>query len=135
MTDPTPVEEFIGLLQVYVDQEIKTDDFVDRYLKLFDLHQTKDPDHKTQPVIQAYLDKRISREEFEKEFRRLLPDMMDPTLFRILEDLYEDIDAYSPDWTSEDFERAPYLLDEPGLYREAADALEKLYEYKADHAR
>ena len=104
-----PVEEFIRLLQSYLDHKIVAEEFTEKYSHLLKSHST-DASGKTTHIEEYYLKKQISLEEFQREFQTLVPDRMDPSLFEILEDLYEDIDAYSPAWTSEDFDSMPTCL-------------------------
>jgi hypothetical protein len=127
-----PVEEFIRLLQSYLDHKIVTEEFTDKYSQLLKSYSTEASGN-TQRIEEAYLKKQISLEEFQREFQKLVPDMMDPSLFEILEDLYEDVDSYSPTWTSKNFEDMPYLLDEQGLQNEVVAALGKLKTYQSTH--
>ena len=122
---------FIDLLESFLDERIKAREFVESYLALFASSQPR-TGNETKALADSYLNKQISLDEFRAEFKRLAPDL-DESLFHILNDLYEDIDAYSPLWTPEDFARAPYLLDEEGLRKEVNDALENLKSYQSTH--
>ena len=126
------LQRFIDLLREFLDERITVNQFVDAYVQLFRMSMsTSDGD--TRSVVEAYLDKKISLEALRAEFRRLVPDLMDEALFHILEVLYEDVDAYSPDWTPDDFARAPYLLDESALRKRVAVALRRLDDYRSAH--
>jgi len=127
-----PIQQVISLLQDFLDERIVAEEFTASYLSFKKAYSTP-ADSRTTPVEQAYLTGQIGLEEFKAEFKRLMPDMMDESLFAILEDLYEDIDAYSPDWTAEAVAESPYRLDEAGLRKEAADALRQLEQYQLSH--
>jgi hypothetical protein len=81
-------------------------------------------------LIQAFLDENLLVGEFETRYLTAFknePDEMDKQLFLILEDLFEDLDAYSPIWTQED--ESPLRITEQRLRQEAAEALIQLEKY------
>ena len=85
-------------------------------------------------LLQNYLAQTISTEQFETEYLDSFKNEsggMDKHLFDILEDLFEDIDAYSPMWTLQDEKDVPYRITEPTLRKEVATALQKLEDYIA----
>ncbi len=78
-------------------------------------------------LIQAFLDQNLSIEEFEKQYLAAFkaePGGMDRRLYEILEDLFEDVDAYSPLWSPAD--ENWYRITEPTLRKEAQNALHEL---------
>jgi hypothetical protein len=52
------------------------------------------------------------------------PGGMEKPVFDILENLFEDVEAYSPMWSVED--ESPYRITEESLRREARTALQDL---------
>ncbi len=66
-------------------------------------------------------------------FSKIAPEEMDQELFHILEDLFEDIDSYSPMWTSEDEAGYPYRITENALRGEAGKSLLALEDYIKRH--
>jgi hypothetical protein len=88
-----------------------------------------------QTLLQNYTVQIISTEQFEIEYLESFKNEsgdMDKRLFDILEDLFEDLDAYSPMWTLEDEKDAPYRITEVTLRKEVVIALQKLEDYFAD---
>jgi len=85
-------------------------------------------------LIKAFLDGMLTADEFAASYDRVFskdPGPMDRPLFDILENLFEDVDAYSPLWTPEEI--GPTAITEETLRQEAAQALMELEEYlKAD---
>lgn len=78
-------------------------------------------------MIQAFLEAELSAIEFKRRYLTTFlaePGGMEADLFYILEDLFEDVDAYSPSWRPED--ENWYRITEPTLRKEAQDALVKL---------
>jgi hypothetical protein len=81
-------------------------------------------------LIQTFLDGNLPIGEFETRYLAAFknePGEMDKQLFLILEDLFEDLDAYSPIWTQED--ESPIRITEQRLRQEAVKALAQLEEY------
>jgi hypothetical protein len=81
-------------------------------------------------LIQAFLNGNLSIEEFEARYLAAFKNErgeMDKQLFLILEDLFEDLDAYSPIWTQED--ESPIRITEQRLRQEAFEALAQLEKY------
>jgi hypothetical protein len=80
-------------------------------------------------LIEAYLANEISAEEFAVRYQAMIrsSDWMDWKLFKILQDLFEDAEAYSPMWTAED--ESPFQITEPTFRREVEDAKEELARY------
>ena len=69
------------------------------------------------------------RDEYLKLFAVIEAGEIDKELFNILEDFFEDIDAYSPLWTSEDEAKYSYRITETTLRSEAQKSLTELKEY------
>ena len=83
-------------------------------------------------IIDGFLRGELSAEAFQTiymaTFSKEYKDM-DPDLFAILQDLFEDADAYSVLWTEAD--EGVFRITEPTLRREVIDAVEKLKAYQA----
>jgi hypothetical protein len=80
-----------------------------------------------QSLIAAYVDGALPTEDFEREFLRAFkaePAEMDGELFRVLDDLFGAVDAYSPDCRPG--EETAFLISEDRLRREATHALDRL---------
>jgi len=74
-------------------------------------------------------------DEYIKLFASIEAGEIDANLFHILEDLFEDIDAYSPMWTPDDEAKFPYRITEPTLRLEAQKSFIELEEYMfGDHS-
>ena len=84
-----------------------------------------------QALIKSFLDGELTAEEFalryDAAFLKDPGDYIDRPLFNILEDLWEDVDAYSPMWTLE--EEGPTQITEKTLRREAMQAILELEAY------
>jgi hypothetical protein len=84
-------------------------------------------------LIKEFIDGAISAEEFALHYNDVfLQDPggeMDRPLFDILENLWEDVEAYSPMWTPE--EEGPFKITGNTLHREAIQALLELDQYLA----
>jgi hypothetical protein len=81
-------------------------------------------------LIATFVSQHMPVEAFEAAFLRKFKaetrDLERP-LFEILEDLFEDVDAYSPLWTVAD--ETPVRITETTLRREAETALAELDRY------
>ena len=77
-------------------------------------------------LIDAFLNHELAAEDFAVRFQKALStdDWLDRPLFLILQDLFEDAEAYDPMWTPE--EENVFQITEPTLRREATDARMKL---------
>ena len=78
-------------------------------------------------LLKKYVSNQIDVENFVSEFHRLFESEKDPNpryLFDILQDLFEDIDAYSPVWTELDVNE--FRITESMLKKEATKALQAL---------
>lgn len=86
-------------------------------------------------IIQTFLEGALPVEKFVQDYLdAFLSDPgtdIDKPLFDILEDLFEDIEAYSPMWHSE--EEGPFRITEESLRREAAETLMNLERYLLEH--
>lgn len=86
-------------------------------------------------LIQQFLHGSFSdAEEFAKTYDQIFlseVEIMDKELFDILQDFWEDIDAYSPLWEPQDID--VFHITELTLREEAVDALGKLEKYLLDH--
>jgi hypothetical protein len=83
-------------------------------------------------IIDGFLRGELSADAFQTIYLATFKndnDPMDPALFPILQDLFEDVDAFSVLWTEED--ENEFRLTEPSLRREVVDAVEKLKAYQA----
>ena len=82
-------------------------------------------------LIKAFLDGMLTTDEFmlcyDRAFMEDPGQYMDRPLFNILENLWEDMDAYSPLWTPEQI--GPFAITEETLRQEAAQALMEFEEY------
>jgi hypothetical protein len=81
-------------------------------------------------LIRSFLDGNLRVENFEARYLESFkaePAGMDKQLFDILEDLFEDVDAYSPTCFPE--EETATRISRQGLLREAAEALVRLDQY------
>jgi hypothetical protein len=82
-------------------------------------------------LIDGYLHGELSADDFQTIYMATFAkehDNMDRALFVILQDLFEDVDAFSVLWTEED--ENEFRLTEPSLRREVVDASEKLEAYQ-----
>ena len=78
-------------------------------------------------MIAAFVAGTLSAGRFEQQFLQAFktePTGMDEALFRILDELFGAVDAYSPDCRPD--EETAFLISEESLRREAAHALERL---------
>jgi hypothetical protein len=82
-------------------------------------------------LILDFVERRVSVKDFETTYFKWMKaepaGATDRPLFLILENLFEDLDAYSPMWTEQD-ENA-YRITEATLRKEAETALRELDEY------
>ena len=80
-------------------------------------------------LIQSFVDGSISIDKFESTYLHAIKNEreMDNIPFAILQNLFEDVDAYSPLWSSED-ENA-YRITEKTLRQEAQQALKEINQY------
>lgn len=89
---------------------------------------------KYKAMVQDFLNGEFSAEEFARHYLGCFANepgnKMGRSLFNILQDLFEDVDAYSPMWLPED--ECPFRITEKTLRREAEDALAKLEQYLAE---
>ena len=87
-------------------------------------------------IVQGFLTGSLGAEEFARgysdNFLGEPASSMNRPLFRILQDLFEDIEAYSPMWLPED--ECAYRITEATLRREAADALAELDRFLVEHS-
>lgn len=85
-------------------------------------------------MVQEFVEGTISAEEFalayDRAFLKDPGDDFDRPLFNILENLWEDVEAYSPMWTPE--EEDPFKITARTLRREAIQTLTELDQYLAD---
>ena len=82
-------------------------------------------------LIDGYLRGELSADNFQTIYLATFKQEhgpMDRSLFVILQDLFEDVDAFSVLWTEED--ENEFCLTEPSLRREVIDAVEKLKAYQ-----
>ena len=82
-------------------------------------------------LIDGFLRGELSADDFQTIYLTTFKrehDNMNPALFAILQDLFEDVDAYSSLWSEED--ESETCLTEPSLRREVVDAVEKLEAYQ-----
>ncbi|GBF82202.1 colicin immunity domain-containing protein [Aphanothece sacrum] len=80
-----------------------------------------------QSMIQAFVDGRLPIQEFETQYLAAFKSQstgMNPELFQLLDSLFSDVDAYSPDCLPE--EETPFIISALSLYKQAAITLEKL---------
>ncbi len=84
-------------------------------------------------LIEAYLGHELSAEDFAVRLQKMLlaEDWLEEELFLILQDLFEDAEAYDPMWTPE--EEDGFRITEPTLRREVQDANETLVSYLSMH--
>lgn len=88
-------------------------------------------------LIQSYLDGHIAADEFAERYDKTFrsePGGMPRALFDILQDLWEDVEAYSPMWTAEDEKKHFYKITERTLRREASEAVLQLRQYLRGHS-
>jgi hypothetical protein len=89
---------------------------------------------KYKTMVQDFLNGRLSAEEFARKYLDCFAsepgNRMGRPLFNILQDLFEDVDAYSPMWLPED--ECSFRITETTLRREAEDALTRLEQYLAE---
>ena len=80
-------------------------------------------------LIDSFLNNELSAEDFAVRFQNTLSaeNWLDEDLFLILQDLFEDAEAYDPMWTPE--EEDGFQITEPTFRNEAKDAREKLQRY------
>jgi hypothetical protein len=82
-------------------------------------------------LVRAFLERKLTAEEFAARYdKAYLKDPhphMERAVFDILEDLWEDVDAYSPMWTPD--ELGPTRINEETLRQKAAQALAELVDY------
>lgn len=82
-------------------------------------------------LIRAFLNEELTAEVFAEKYDKAFRfewEEMDKALFDILQDLWEDVEAYSPLWLPEDI--APFNITEETLRKEAAHTLAELnYHY------
>jgi hypothetical protein len=129
MIDPIQYRDIIAR---YVEGKVTVDEFIDLYLKLFH-SQPKEWTKESSDLVQSYFDGALSLEEFNMLFDKANPGLPDPKLFRILEVMYESIDAYSPLAESIGQRKGTFMITEKTLHEEASKALEKLNQYIHDH--
>ena len=84
-------------------------------------------------MIDRFLSHELLAEEFAVHFQKTFQaeGHLGKELFLILEDLFEDADAYDPMWTPE--EEDGFQITEPTFRREVLDAREKLVHYLEQH--
>ena len=87
-------------------------------------------------LIQKFIEGSFSEaEEFARAYDKIFLSepggRMGKELFDILEDFWEDVDAYSPLWESEDIN--DMHITEETLREEALDAIRKLDKYIREH--
>jgi hypothetical protein len=86
-------------------------------------------------LVKAFVDSALPAEAFALSYNDAFlqdpGDEMDRPLFDILEDLWEDVEAYSPMWSPE--EEDPFKITEEALRREAIQALMELDRYLLEH--
>ena len=85
-------------------------------------------------LLRQFLDGNIPPEIFARTYDKEFlseKEILHKELFDILEDFWEDIDAYSPLWEPEDI--CSYRITEETLRTEAVDALQKIMKYLSDH--
>jgi len=78
-------------------------------------------------LIQAFLEGELTAEVFAEKYDKAFRFEwleMDKSLFDILQDLWEDVEAYSPLWLPEDI--GPFHITEETLRQEAAQTLAEL---------
>lgn len=84
-------------------------------------------------LLEAYGSSSLSVDKFSDEYLKLFAAIgageFDRELFHIFEDIFEDIDAYSPVWTLEDEEKYPYRITEATLRVEMKKSLFELKKY------
>jgi hypothetical protein len=80
-------------------------------------------------LIDTFLNGEVPAEDFAVRFQNTFQadDQLGDELFPILEDLFEDAEAYDPMWTPE--EENGSRITEPTFRREVLDAREKLVRY------
>lgn len=81
-------------------------------------------------LILTYLNGELSADQFVKKFNSVFlnePEGMNDDLFIILEDLFEDGEAYSPMWKPED--ENPYRIIEKTFREEVLTAQKELEKY------
>jgi len=61
-----------------------------------------------------------------RRFSAIKAGEIDNPLFLIVEDLFEDIDSYSPMWTLDDEAKYPYRIIEATLREEARESFSKV---------
>src|SRR5258708_2852889 len=87
-------------------------------------------------LIDIYLDGSISaielRDSYSKLFAAIEAGEIDRSLFLIIEDFFEDIDSYSPNWTSKDEANFTYRITEKTLREEAKKSLLAFEKYLAE---
>ena len=86
-------------------------------------------------LIEAFLTKRISAGEFEGRFLKAFkaePGGMDTKVFAVLDKLFSDVDAYSPDCP--DGKETALEISEAELRRQAAKALDRLRQLRNGEA-
>jgi hypothetical protein len=120
------IQETVALLQSFLNQHVTAADFAKHYIELFRSHQ-KEPSKEFKEIEKDYLTGKMTREDFLTRVRLANPGMMDERLFAILEDLYEDVDAYSPSLVPD--EESPYIITEETLRQEATEGLVRLNSY------
>ncbi len=92
--------------------------------------------NKYRDLIRNFVDGSFNdAEEFARTYDKIFlsepGDGMDRDLFEILEDFWEDVDAYSPLWESEDIDEMH--ITESTLQEEALKAIGKLDKYIQEH--
>ena len=80
-------------------------------------------------LIDSFLNNELSAEDFAVRFQNTFSaeSVFNRELFMILQDLFEDAEAYDPMWTPE--EEDVFQITEPTFRNEAKDAREKLQRY------
>jgi hypothetical protein len=86
-------------------------------------------------MILSFLAGSISAIDFVRQYQSAFfaeASKMDRQFFDILENLWEDVEAFSPEWSKSDEEQFPWRITEPTLRQEADEALAELNQYMAD---
>ena len=89
---------------------------------------------KYQFLLESFLDEKLSVSDFETRYLAVFkaePQGMSPDIFKILDQLFADVDAYSP-YCSPDQENS-FRISEASLRKRASLALKELEKLLAKH--